>query len=100
MSIYYKIDVLAELKNKGYSAYKLRQQNILGQRTIQQLRDGVMCTDRNGVKITPTPTVKTKNAQGVTVERERTVEIVTADVMAKLCELLECQPGDIIGYCE
>lgn len=65
MPIKYKIDVLAALKEKGYSSYKLRQNKIFGERTIQKIRDG---------------------------------EIVTADNIAKLCELLHCQVGDLLEY--
>lgn len=65
MPIKYKIDVLAALKEKGYSSYKLRQDKIFGERTIQKIRDG---------------------------------EIVTADNIAKLCELLHCQVGDLLEY--
>lgn len=39
MPIYYKIDVLAALKEKGYSTYKLRQEKIFGERVIQQIRE-------------------------------------------------------------
>lgn len=67
MPIKYKIDVLAALKEAGYSSYKLRQEKIFGERTIQKIRSG---------------------------------EIVTADNLAKLCELLHCQPGDILEYVE
>lgn len=65
MPIKYKIDVLAALKEKGYSSYKLRQNKIFGERTIQKIREG---------------------------------EIVTADNIAKLCELLHCQVGDLLEY--
>ena len=65
MPIRYKIDVLAELKKAGYSSYKLRQEKIFGERTIQKIRDG---------------------------------EIVTTDNIAKLCELLNCQVGDLLEY--
>lgn len=65
MPIMYKIDVLAELKSKGYSSYRLRQEKLFGERIIQKLRQG---------------------------------EIVSADNLAKLCQLLECQPGDILEY--
>lgn len=34
----YKIDVLSALKEKGYSTYRLRQENILAQGVIQSLR--------------------------------------------------------------
>lgn len=65
MPIKYKIDVLAELKNAGYSSYRLRQDKIFGERTIQRFRNK---------------------------------EIVSADNLATLCELLNCQPGDILEY--
>lgn len=65
MPIMYKIDVLAELKSKGYSSYRLRREKLFGERIIQKLRQG---------------------------------EIVSADNLAKLCQLLECQPGDILEY--
>lgn len=65
MPIMYKIDVLAELKSKGYSSYRLRQEKLFGERIIQKLRQG---------------------------------EIVSADNLAKLCQLLHCQPGDLIKY--
>lgn len=38
MSIQYKIDVLAELKKKGYSTYRLRKERIFGEATIQKIR--------------------------------------------------------------
>ncbi len=40
MPIKYKIDVLEALKAAGYTTYKLRQEKILGERVIQQLRSG------------------------------------------------------------
>ena len=39
MPLRYKIDVLEALKKKGYTTYKLRQDNILSQSTIQKLRE-------------------------------------------------------------
>lgn len=39
MSLVYKIDVLAELKNKGYNTTRLRREKILGERVIQQFRN-------------------------------------------------------------
>lgn len=65
MPIKYRIDVLAELKKCGYSTYKLRQDKIFGERTIQKIRQG---------------------------------EIVNAENLAILCQLLSCQPGDILEY--
>ena len=61
----YKIDVLNALKEKGYNTYVLRKQNILGQGTIQYLRNG--------------------NAIGT-----KSLDVI--------CELLECQPGDILEW--
>ena len=40
MPVVYKIDILDELKKAGYSSYRLRKDKILGERVIQQLRDG------------------------------------------------------------
>lgn len=40
MPIAYKIDVLAALKERGYTTYKLRKEKLLGESTIQQLRNG------------------------------------------------------------
>lgn len=65
MPIYYSKDVLLELKKAGYSTYKLRQDKIFGERTIQKIRDG---------------------------------EIVNADNLSLLCEILKCQPGDLLEY--
>ncbi len=67
MPIRYKIDVLAALKEAGYSTYKLRQMKLFGERNIQKIREG---------------------------------EVLNADNLAKICELLHCQPGDILEYVE
>lgn len=40
MPIQYKIDVLSELKRKGYSTYRLRKERIFGEATIQKIRTG------------------------------------------------------------
>ena len=63
MKLCYKIDVLAALKEKGYSTYRLREENLLSQSTIQKFRKG----------------------NGVGWENLET-----------LCNLLDCQPSDII----
>lgn len=39
MPIRYKVDVLDALKAAGYTSYRLRQERILGERVIQQLRN-------------------------------------------------------------
>ncbi len=65
MPIKYKIDVLAELKVKGYSTTVLRRDKILGESAIQRLR----CK-----------------------------QSVSYTVLARLCKMLDCQPGDILEY--
>lgn len=40
MPLMYRIDVLAALNAKGYTTYKLRQEKLLGEATIQKLRGG------------------------------------------------------------
>lgn len=41
MPLKYKIDVLAALKEKGFTTYKLRQEKRLSESTIQKLRAGI-----------------------------------------------------------
>ncbi len=38
MAIRYKVDVMAELKKKGYSSTKIREDKLIGQSYLQQLR--------------------------------------------------------------
>lgn len=40
MAIRYKIDVLAELKEKGYSSARIRKEKLIGQSYLQQIRHG------------------------------------------------------------
>ena len=40
MAIRYKIDILAELKKKGYSSSRIREEKLIGQSYLQQLRRG------------------------------------------------------------
>lgn len=40
MPINYKIDILADLKKKGYSTYRLRKEKLLSESTVQKLRNG------------------------------------------------------------
>lgn len=65
MPVVYKVDVLAALKEKGYSTYKLRKEKLLGESVIQQIRNG---------------------------------EAVSWANVARLCDLLDCQVGDILTY--
>jgi putative transcriptional regulator len=37
----YKINVLEELKQKGYTTYTLRKEKLLGESTIQKLRNNL-----------------------------------------------------------
>ena len=63
MPIEYKIDVLSALKDKGYTSYRLRKEKILGEATIERLRQK---------------------------------KSVSFDVLSKICDLLECDIGDIL----
>lgn len=63
--LYYKIDVLQALKNKGYSAYRIRKERIIGEAQLTKIRKG---------------------------------EIASKETLNKICELLETEPGDFIGY--
>ena len=65
MPIRYKLDVLEALKQAGYSTYRLRKEKILGERVIQQLRNG---------------------------------EIVSWKTIETICDILNCQPGDLVEY--
>ena len=47
MSIIYKIDVLASLKEKGYNTTKLRKEKLLAESTIQQLRENKLVSWTN-----------------------------------------------------
>ena len=40
MPIRFKIDVLAALKEAGYSSARIRKEKLIGEATIQQLRHG------------------------------------------------------------
>ena len=40
MALQYKIDIMAELKNKGYSSTKIREEKLIGQSYLQQIRHG------------------------------------------------------------
>lgn len=65
MAIRYKVDVLEELKKKGYSSTRIRNEKLIGQSYLQQLRHN---------------------------------ELVSWKTFDTICELLECQPADLIEY--
>ena len=65
MTIRYKIDVMAELKQKGYSSTRIRNEKLIGQSYLQQIRHG---------------------------------ELVSWKTIDTICELLECDLGDLLEY--
>ena len=65
MGLQYKFDVVAALKDKGITSYKIRSEKLLSESTLQKLRKG---------------------------------EGVSWDNLETLCDLLECQPADLIEY--
>ena len=65
MAIQYKIDILAELKKAGYTTTKIREEKLIGQSYLQQLRHG---------------------------------ELVSWKAIDTICELLNCQVGDLVEY--
>ena len=65
MPVQYKINILAALKEAGYSSARIRQEKLIGQATLQQLRHG---------------------------------ELVSWATINTICQLLDCQPGDILEY--
>lgn len=40
MALRYKIDILSALKKKGYSTTRIREEKLIGQSYLQQLRHG------------------------------------------------------------
>ena len=40
MSIRYKKDILDELKTAGFSTYKIRKEKLMGEATLQKIRNG------------------------------------------------------------
>ena len=47
MAIVYKIDVLKSLKDKGYNTSRLRKDKLLGEATIQKMREGQLVSWAN-----------------------------------------------------
>lgn len=67
MPIVYKIDVLAALRAAGYTQNRIRNEKLIGQSYLTQLRHG---------------------------------ELVSWKTIETICQLLNCQPGDILEYKE
>lgn len=47
MAIVYKIDILKELKEKGYNTSRLRKDKIMGEATIQKIRENQLVSWAN-----------------------------------------------------
>ena len=47
MPIKYKIDVLAKLKEAGFSSYRLRKERIMGEATLQKIRNEELVSYEN-----------------------------------------------------
>lgn len=47
MPIVYKIDVLKALKEKGYNTNILRKEKVMGEATIQKIRNGEIVSYKN-----------------------------------------------------
>lgn len=62
--IYFKIDILGELKKKGYSSYRLRTEKIISESILTKIRQG-----------------------------DTSINIST---LGLICDLLDCQPSDIL----
>ena len=43
----YKFDVLAELKNRGYTSYRIRKEKIFAESTLQKFRTGQIISADN-----------------------------------------------------
>lgn len=65
MPIKYKIDVLAALRDAGYTQNRIRAEKLIGQSYLTQIRHG---------------------------------ELVSWKTLETICNLLNCQPGDILEY--
>lgn len=47
MPILYKIDVLSSLKEAGYSSYRIRKEKLMGEATLQKLRNNELVSWEN-----------------------------------------------------
>lgn len=65
MALRYKLDIMAALKERGYSSTRIREEKLIGQSYLQQIRHR---------------------------------KLVSWKTIDTLCKLLDCQPGDILGY--
>ena len=51
MAIQYMVDILADLKKKGYSSTRIREEKLFGQSYLQQLRRGELVSWKTLVTI-------------------------------------------------
>ena len=42
MAIRYRIDIIAALKDAGYTSYRIRKEGIINQTALQKIREGKM----------------------------------------------------------
>lgn len=47
MAIKYKIDIIADLKSKGFSTYRIRKEKLIGESTLQKIRTGELVSWEN-----------------------------------------------------
>ena len=62
--IIYKNGILSELKKKGYTTARIRQEKLMAERQLQYIRNNN----------------------------------VTIATLNRLCQLLDCQPGELLEY--
>ena len=72
MPIVYKIDILAALKEAGYNTNRLRKEKLLSEGVIQSLRENKYIALQN--------------------------KYIALQNISKICELLDCQPADLLEY--
>ena len=46
MPLKWRVDVLSLLKERGYSTYRIREENVLSQSTMQNIREGKMVSPK------------------------------------------------------
>lgn len=47
MAIKYKTDIIADLKSKGFSTYRIRKEKLIGESTLQKIRTGELVSWEN-----------------------------------------------------
>ena len=47
MPIVYKVDILTALRDAGYSSYRIRKEKLLGEATLQKIRDNELVSWEN-----------------------------------------------------